>query len=136
MEILTIDKPVAANPYTEDVAELIAATDANTEPGKVVAGGIKVAADAVNKERVKFAQAANAAGKTASLVHKLDELTPDADGNVTILFTLTKKHAARRGVKPATDAPAEAPVEPVVEAPAESVAEDVKPEGKPRGPRR
>lgn len=88
-----IDAPIeatAVNPYTQDVADLI-------EAGEGKAGAIVVPVAEANKSRVKFAKAANDAGKTARLLTPLDELEKDVDGNVTLIFKLTHKHAPRRG---------------------------------------
>lgn len=119
-----IDAPALTrteNPYIQDVADLIAA-------GEGKAGAIEVPAADANKARVKFAKAANAAGKTARLVTPLDKLTADENGNVQIVFVLTGKHAPRRGKAAAettTETADETASEPVAETANEPVAESV-----------
>lgn len=116
MEIIDYVAPAKVNPYTGDVAQLIAAGD-----GK--AGSITVPADEHNKARVKFAQAANAAEKTARLVGTSDK---DEEGNVILTFVLTARHTARRGKK-ADASGAEGETE-AVETPAEEATPEANPD--------
>jgi hypothetical protein len=99
-EIIDFAEPVKVNPYTQDVADLIAA-------GEGKAARITVPAGDRNKARMAFAKAANEAGKTARL---RDESADKKGENITLTFTLTAKHAPRRG-KDEVTTEAVAPVE-------------------------
>jgi hypothetical protein len=84
--IIEFNAPTKANPYTETVADLIAA-------GEGKACEVIVKAGDEGKERTKFSKAANDAGKTARL-----RISEDIDGGQhRMVFTLTTKHAQRRG---------------------------------------
>lgn len=117
IKIVEYTAPVAVNPYTEDIAELIKA-------GEHVAGVIEIPVAEKNKARVKFAKAANAANRTAKLVS--ENVVGD---KVELTFKLTERHAARRG--PSESKHADKPVEtPAVEAAVETPAVETAPETK------
>lgn len=112
----TFQKPEKANPYTEVVAQL--ATAAEADPAASVSFPVDVNKTAT--ERLKFGQAANKIDKTAKLVNKDESgvsiAGQDEDGNdvlagnVILTFTLGKRQKARRGqvVNNETVAPAKA----------------------------
>lgn len=131
-EIIDFEIPTAANPYTQDVADLIAAGD-----GKALA--LVVPTDHKNAHRRKFSKAANDAGKTARLrveeVVKGDDGEPilDSEGKTQtrLVFTLTGKHEPRRG-KGETDTPVEPSEAPEIADDSAPVDEAVKPAGRNR----
>jgi hypothetical protein len=91
------------NPYDSTVAALIAAYDTAVE-ADIATGGdgstvapkqvaITVAKEDVKKTKFKFSKAANDAERTA----RFRSATDSEDGTaVTLVFTLTNRHAARR----------------------------------------
>lgn len=115
MEIVDYTPDTAVNPYTEDVAQLLAA-------GENKAGSITVRFKEKAKARNLFGKAANAVEKTARLVGETITGDAPAEGSededtreVTLVFVLTKLNAkAGKVVGPRAkgdEAPAETPAE-------------------------
>lgn len=90
------------NPYTDIVAKHIAAAEKNPNASYTLTVDVNDA----QKEQFKYQKAANLAGKTAKLrmtdTSKVTE-KPNADGEiersgkVSLVFTITNRHKARRG---------------------------------------
>lgn len=131
IEFGTFEAVEKVNPYAETVQKL---ADLNREDASVT---ITVPVHDEGKTKLAVQKAANAIGKTARIrltdksgVKNLgtDEDGNDIlDGNVKIVFTLTKRHNARRGSKPAEATPvAEGETVEAVETP----ADEVEPKGK------
>lgn len=106
--------PEKENPYTETVAQHIAAAEKNPNAAVVLEADV----NDIAKEQFKYQRAANAAGKTAKirLTDKsgVKQGKPDADGNipetgnVKVTLTITALHKARRRKKgDAAEVPAE-----------------------------
>lgn len=89
-----IDTPVAetVNPYTEDVAQLIAAGEGKSAAYDVEKGELndKGESKVLASLKLKFQRAANAADRTAR-----SRIVSETDTNVTIAFTLKPKQKGR-----------------------------------------
>jgi hypothetical protein len=110
MEIITYEAQPKSNPYTDDVAQFIAAIDAeNTtaetekRPALAVSAVYVWPTEHFNKERNLFAKAANDADRTAKIHMREDTVDDDGNKNTKVSFNLTRKHARRRN-KEAEDA--------------------------------
>lgn len=94
-------EPEKVNPYTDSVSKLASLENENASMT------ITVDANNVQREQLKVQRAANEIGKTARLrntddskakvIGKTDNGKPKYEGVVTLTFTLTHKHKARRG---------------------------------------
>lgn len=91
IEFTTFEAPTTVNPYTETVEALAKADNPNA------AVVITVPTVDAPKHILKFQQAANAIGKTARKRMIEDITKGDEKGNTKVTFTLTTKHAQRRG---------------------------------------
>jgi hypothetical protein len=91
MEIVTFVPATAANPYTEDIAALLAATELNPNAAGVFTVNNK---DAIKSKKL-IADAANAVGKTASFGKR----TVVESTETRYVVMLTHKHAARRNAE-------------------------------------
>lgn len=99
IEFTTFVPEVETNPYTDTITQLI-------NGGENAAVTLTVDAADEKRDRLRFAKAANAQDKTARLRVRDDskvKFTKGEDGEdipsgpVKLTFTLTKRHAARRG---------------------------------------
>ena len=120
------------NPYIEIVKALAEFTDENKGYSVIVHKSEAI------KTRTDFAKAANAIGKTARV--RVNGALIEGTENVRFVFTLTKKHKARKGaarnVESPVETPVETPVESPVESPVDSAAEETVSAPKPRRPRK
>lgn len=118
-EFVTWESPAKANPYTDLVQKL---ADRNDESAGVT---ITVDAKEAANRQLLFQKAANAIGKTARLRHtdtsgsRVTGQTAKGrdirEGVVKLTFTLTEKHAQRRGKDEAPEAAPAAVAEAVAE---------------------
>ena len=111
IKIAPYTPPVKGNPYTEHVAALIEAEktwpDENSKPSTQLV----VPVGDVGKTKLKFAKAANDAGKTARINIDKENVIVGKDGkevgDVTLTFYLTEKHKPRTRKNKAAEADSE-----------------------------